>query len=173
MSFNSTEITSSLNSAQQTPVLLLIFLKGLMQRESPFSQRMCHKKMARYLLLLRHYSREIALQKQHMLSPQTQERWQKTEALGRRKQIFSFWHQTNNTFLSLKFAFRMNYNFFVLFLGNYGFAKEVSALISLSTWNRVTGVRNYVKMSHQIYPESAEFFIFLIQEPFPHTDHSS
>lgn len=74
MSFNSTEITSSLNSAQQTPVLLLIFLKGLMQRESPFSQRMCRKKMARYLLLWRHYSREIALQKQHMLSPQTQER---------------------------------------------------------------------------------------------------
>lgn len=76
--------------------------------------------------------------------------------------LFPFSHHTNNIFLSLKRAFMMSSNFFVLFLRNNGFAKEVSVLISLSTWNQVSGVRDYVKMSHQIYSESAEFLIFLI-----------
>lgn len=47
--------------------------------------------------------------------------------------LFPFSHHTNNIFLSLKCAFRMSSNFFVLFLRNNGFAKEVSVLISLST----------------------------------------
>lgn len=49
-------------------------------------------------------------------------------------------------------------------LRNPSFAlQNLLVLISLSTWNQVAEVRDYIKLSHQIHLESAGFWITLIQ----------